>query len=93
MPYVAATFQPVLSVNRPAPEQGVLIGGPSIAVDPSANVMAETTDTLALVTLDVETIRKAKVAYPGYLPTRAALYADAWRDIATQNGEVPTPSA
>jgi N-carbamoylputrescine amidase len=83
----------VLSVNRPAPEQGVLIGGPSIAVDPSANVMLETTDTLALVTLDADTIRKAKVAYPGYLPTRADLYADAWREIATADGEPPSPSA
>ena len=83
----------VLSVNRPAPEQGVLIGGPSIAVDPAAHVMVETTDTLALVTLDAETIRKAKVAYPGYLPTRARLYAYAWGEIAAQDGEAPTPSA
>ena len=83
----------VLSVNRPAPEQGVLIGGPSIAVDPGANVILETTDTLGMVTLDAETIRKAKVAYPGYLPTRAALYADAWDEIATRDGEGPTPSA
>jgi predicted amidohydrolase len=83
----------VLSVNRPAPEQGVLIGGPSVAVDPAANVMVETTDTLALVTLDAETVRRARVAYPGYLPTRASLYADAWREIATQDGEAPTPSA
>ena len=83
----------MLSVNRPSPEQGVLIGGPSIAVDPAANVMVETTDTLALVTLDAETIRKAKVAYPGYLPTRARLYADAWGAIAAQDGEAPTPSA
>lgn len=83
----------VLSVNRPAPEQGVLIGGPSIAVDPSANVIVETTDTLALVTLEAATVAKSKVAYPGYLPTRAALYAHAWKEIATQDGEAPTSSA
>jgi len=82
----------VLSVNRPHPEQGVLIGGPSIAVEPNANVMLETTDTLALVTLDAATVARAKTAYPGYLATRAQLYADAWREIATRVGEPPTPS-
>jgi len=72
----------VLSVNRPAPEDGVLIGGPSIAVDPSGNVMLETTDTIGLVTLDAAVVRKARADYPGYLPVRAALYADAWREVA-----------
>ncbi|HEX5579730.1 MAG TPA: carbon-nitrogen hydrolase family protein [Candidatus Limnocylindria bacterium] len=83
----------VLSVNRPYPEQGVLIGGPSIAVDPAANVMVETTDTLAVVTLDAAIVAKAKVVYPGYLPTRARLYADAWGEIAGSDGEPPSPSA
>jgi hypothetical protein len=55
--------------------------------------MLETTDQLALVTLDADTIRKAKIAYPGYLPTRADLYADAWREVATSDGEPPSPSA
>jgi predicted amidohydrolase len=79
----------VLSVNRPDPEPGALIGGPSIAVDPAANVMVETTDTLALVTLDAAAITAAKVKYPGYLPVRARLYADAWADIAATDGEPP----
>ena len=77
----------VLSVTRPDSEQGVLIGGPSIAVDPSANVMVETTDTLALVTLDAAAVSAAKAKYPGYLPVRARLYADAWADIAAADGE------
>lgn len=77
----------VLSVTRPDPEQGALIGGPSIAVDPSANVMLETTDSLALVTLDAAAVRTAKEKYPGYLPVRARLYADAWSDIASTDGE------
>ena len=76
----------VLSVTRPWPEQGVLIGGPSVAVDPSGNVLVETTDTLALVTLDGSIVRKARGQYPGYLPVRAALYADAWREIANRDG-------
>ena len=79
----------VLSVNRPDPEGGAPIGGPSIAVDPEANVMEETTDTLALVTLDSGVISRAKVDYPGYLPVRARVYADAWADIAATDGEPP----
>jgi predicted amidohydrolase len=79
----------VLSVNRPDPEPGALIGGPSIAVDPAANVMVETTDTLALVTLDAAAIGLAKQKYPGYLPVRARLYADAWADVAGTDGEPP----
>lgn len=80
----------VLSVNRPDPEAGVLIGGPSVAVDPSANIMVETTDTLALVTLDANAIHAAKKKYPGYLPVRADLYADAWARVAGSDGERPT---
>jgi predicted amidohydrolase len=77
----------VLSVTRPDPEQGVLIGGPSVAIDPNANLMVETTDALALVTLDEKVVRRAKVEYPGYLPVRARLYADAWAQIAGTDGE------
>jgi predicted amidohydrolase len=77
----------VLSVTRPAPEEGVLIGGPSIAVDPDGEVMVETTDRLALVTLDAEVVRRARTDYPGYLPIRARLYADAWNEVARQDGE------
>lgn len=77
----------VLSVTRPDPEEGALIGGPSVAIDPSANVMVETTDTLGLVTLDMAAIKRAKTNYPGYLPVRARLYADAWADVAATDGE------
>ena len=76
----------VLSVNRPAPEEGVLIGGPSVAVDPGGNVILETTETIGLVTLDAAVVRKARADYPGYLPVRAGLYADAWREIAGRDG-------
>ncbi|HET6379612.1 MAG TPA: carbon-nitrogen hydrolase family protein [candidate division Zixibacteria bacterium] len=79
----------VLSVNRPHPEDGVLIGGPSVAVGPDGEVLVETTDRLALVTLDAAVIRRARVAYPGYLPIRARLYADAWSEIAAADGEPP----
>jgi predicted amidohydrolase len=76
----------VLSVNRPHPEAGVLIGGPSIAVDPRGQVLVETTDRLALVTLDREVVRQARRAYPGYLPVRAELYAQAWAELAGRDG-------
>jgi deaminated glutathione amidase len=77
----------VLSVNRPDPEAGVLIGGPSIAVDPNGTVLVETTDRVALVTLEARVVSTARTAYPGYLPVRARLYADAWGEIAGRDGE------
>ena len=76
----------VLSVNRPHPEDGVLIGGPSVAIDPNGNAVVETTDTLALVTLDARVVADARAAYPGHLPVRARLYADAWAEIAGRDG-------
>ena len=72
----------VLSVNRPHPEEGVLIGGPTVAFDPNGELLVETTDRLALVTVDVKTVADARRGYPGYLPIRARLYADAWDEIA-----------
>jgi N-carbamoylputrescine amidase len=77
----------VLSVTRPDPEAGVLIGGPSIAVDPNGTVLVETTDQVAIVTLESRAVSAARSAYPGYLPVRARLYADAWREIAGRDGE------
>jgi N-carbamoylputrescine amidase len=76
----------VLSVNRPDPEEGVLIGGPSVAFDPNGNVLEETTDQLAIVTIDAATVTDARRAYPGYLPIHARLYADAWSHIASTDG-------
>jgi predicted amidohydrolase len=81
----------VVSVNRPDPEEGVLIGGPSVAVDPNGEVIAETTDRMALVQIDSDVVTRARVAYPGYLPVRAALYADAWASVARTDGGFPPP--
>ena len=77
----------VLSVNRPHPEQGVLIGGPSVAIDPGGEVLVETTDTIAVVTLDAGVVADARRGYPGHLAVRARLYADAWAEIATADGD------
>ncbi|HET9497238.1 MAG TPA: hypothetical protein VFP83_02845, partial [Candidatus Limnocylindria bacterium] len=72
----------VLSVNRPDPEAGVLLGGPSVAIDPSGTPIVETTDRMALVTLEREEITRARVAYPGYLPVWPDLYAAGWDEVA-----------
>jgi predicted amidohydrolase len=76
----------VLSVNRPHPEHGVQIGGPSVAFDPNGELLTETTDRLAFVTLEAAEVLEARRRYPGYLPVRARLYADAWDEIARSDG-------
>lgn len=81
----------VLSVNRPAPEQGVLIGGPSIAVAPDGEVLVETTEPVAVVTLERAAIQRARHEYPGYLPVRADLYVDGWNWAAQRVRESPAP--
>jgi predicted amidohydrolase len=83
----------VLSVNRPHPEEGVLIGGPSIAVDPGGEVVLETTDRIGLVTLDRSVVAEARRRYPGYMPVRARLYADAWQEVAATEAEAPDAGA
>jgi N-carbamoylputrescine amidase len=76
----------VMSVNRPHPDEGVLLGGPSVAFDPNGELLVETTDQVALVSVDAQTATDARRAYPGYLPIRARLYADAWSEIASRDG-------
>lgn len=70
---VSASY--VLSVNRPAMEQGVALGGPSIVVSPHGDVMLETTDTVAFATLDREAVATARRMYPGYLPWRFDIWS------------------
>jgi N-carbamoylputrescine amidase len=72
----------VLSVDRPAPEDGVSLGGPSIAVGPDGSVLLETTDSLALVRLSRSAVSQARLDYPGYLPVKSRLYAQAWAAVA-----------
>ena len=76
----SATY--VISVNRPRPELGAAIGGPSIAIDPFGEVIAETTEPVELVSLDPAVVRDARREYPGYLARFPALYAEAWRRLA-----------
>jgi N-carbamoylputrescine amidase len=74
----------VLSVNRPDAEDGVLLGGPSVAIAPDGNMLVETSDPLATETLTEATVRRERENYPGYMPVRASLYAEAWTRVAAR---------
>ncbi len=72
----------VLSVNRPSPEQGIDIGGPSIVVAPDGEVILETRDPVAVVTLNKAALDHASTDYPAYLAVPSDIYAKAWSEIA-----------
>ncbi|MFC1791178.1 carbon-nitrogen hydrolase family protein [Gemmatimonadota bacterium] len=71
----------VISVNRPAPAPHGLIGGPSIAIGPSAEVLVETTDPMSLVTLSREVVQAARTEYPGYLKVFPEVYVKGWKEV------------
>jgi N-carbamoylputrescine amidase len=71
----------VLSVNRPTAESGVDIGGPSIAVSPTGEVIAETEGCVAIVTLERAQVQAARKRYPGYLDYPGRQYVEAWRRL------------
>ena len=68
----------VISANRPRPERGASIGGPSIAIDPFGEVLVETTDRLGFAELDRAVVEAARGEYPGYLPRFPKVYAEGW---------------
>ena len=68
----------VISVNRPGHRSGGMIGGPSVAIGPRGDVLLETTDPVALVTLERSALEAARQEYPGYLDVRTEVYEDAW---------------
>lgn len=72
----------VVSVNRPGARSGGIIGGPSMVSDPSGEVLLETTDPVAVVTLERAVLERARRQYPGYLDVRADVYERAWGDVA-----------
>jgi len=71
----------ICSVNRPEPENGVLIGGNSIAVAPDGEVLIESCDAITVFTVRQSTIKNARIDYPGYLPCRSDIYAQGWNAI------------
>jgi predicted amidohydrolase len=72
----------VISVNRPSPEGGAPIGGPTVVAGPNGETLAESTDPVGWVTLESSAVERAREDYPGYLDVRADLYARAWRELA-----------
>jgi predicted amidohydrolase len=71
----------VVSANRPRPEHGASIGGPSLAIDPNGEVLLETTDPVRVVVLERSVVADAAREYPGYLKRFPELYADGWRRL------------
>ncbi len=69
----------VISVNRPGEGSGGVVGGPSVAIAPSGQVLVETADPVAVATLERSALEAARKEYPGYLDVRADVYEDAWR--------------
>ncbi len=59
----------VVSVNRPD-DPSVPIGGPSVVVDPTGQIVLETEDTVVAATLDRSSVASARASYPGYLSMR-----------------------
>ncbi|MYI05808.1 MAG: carbon-nitrogen hydrolase family protein, partial [Gemmatimonadetes bacterium] len=71
----------VISVNRPGSRSDGFIGGPSVAIGPTGDVLVETTDPVATVTLGRAALDAARKEYPGYLDVRADVYEAAWRQV------------
>jgi len=69
----------VISVNRPGTRSQGVIGGPSMVAGPSGEVLLETRDPVATITLEKSALARARQEYPGYLDVRADVYAGAWR--------------
>jgi predicted amidohydrolase len=72
----------VVSANRPRPEHGAPIGGPSVVIDPSGEVLVETTEPLEIVRLDGAVVEAAHREYPGYLKRFPGLYAAGWGKLS-----------
>ena len=74
----------VLSVNRPHPEAGVPLGGPSIVVRPDGEVLVESDDPVVHLTLEHSKVVAARGGYPGYLDFPLEVYASAWGELLTR---------
>lgn len=72
----SATY--VISVNRPGPETGVPIGGPSVAIAPDGAVLVATEAPMTVIQLERSAVETARRDYPGYLAVRSGLYARCW---------------
>jgi predicted amidohydrolase len=71
----------VVSVNRPPLEAPSPIGGPSVVIAPDGEVVLESSDSLAVVSIEGDAVESARRGYPGYLDRFPELYAEAWRRL------------
>lgn len=71
----------LISVNRPRPEHGTSIGGPSIAIDPDGTVLEETSEPISIVEISRQVVEEAAGQYPGYLERFPTLYEKGWREV------------
>lgn len=71
----------VVSANRPRPEGGASIGGPSVAIAPTGEVVVEADEPLKVVKLERSVVRSAASEYPGYLERFPPLYAEGWARV------------
>lgn len=77
----------VVSANRPRPEQGASIGGPSLVIAPTGDVIVETEEPVRVVKLERRAVRAAAGEYPGYLKRFPRLYAEGWAAVADPGGD------
>ena len=70
----------IASVNRPEPESGVPLGGPSVLIDPFGKVQMFD-DPLTVVSLERQRVLDARRSYPGYLAIPSDSYANLWKEI------------
>ncbi len=80
----------VISVNRPA-DAAVPTGGPSLVVNPAGEIVLETEDPLAVVTIDRAAVTRGRASYPGYLSARCEIYAEGWRAASADKVAIQRP--
>ena len=69
------------TVNRPAPEGGVEIGGPTFAVAPDGEVLVEGEERVMVFDVDRAAMPRFRMEYPGYIALRHDLYARGWESM------------
>lgn len=69
----------VVTVNRPSSGEASPIGGPSAVMGPDGEILIETTESIAVVQLDPESVARAREAYPGYLEFQPEVHERGWK--------------
>ena len=77
----------ILSPNRPRPEPGTPLGGPSVAVTPCGEICVESDAKVSMVDVDPDRVASARAVYPGYLAIPSSSYAAAWSEIPNRDAD------